>query len=181
MVREQLGKLTRFGCDFISYDYPGYGLSSGKPSEEGCYQAIESLYEHMISEMGVDPKNIILWGRSLGTGPSCFLASKKEINGLLLETPFLSAFRTVTEIPVLPWDRFRNINFASSVQCPSLVIHGSLDEVVPFRQGRKIHRALPHPNELLEIKGAAHNNISEVGGKLYDESINKFLKNLVND
>jgi len=181
MVREQLKKLTRFGCDFISYDYPGYGLSGGTPTEEGCYQAIKCLYDHLITEMGVAPQNIILWGRSLGTGPSCFLASKNEVAGLVLETPFLSAFRTITEIPVLPWDRFRNINFVSSIQCPSLVIHGNMDEVVPFRQGRKIHRALPHPNELLEIKGASHNNIAEVGGRLYDESIYKFLENLVND
>ena len=56
-----------------------------------------------------------------------------------------------------------------------------MDEVVPFRQGRKIHQALPCPNELLEIEGASHNNIAEVGGRLYDESIYKFLKNLLND
>ena len=181
MVRERLKELTQFGCDFISYDYPGYGLSGTTPSEDGCNQAIESLYEHLIEKMNVKPENIVLWGRSLGTGPSCILASKYKVAGLLLETPFLSAFRTITEIPILPWDRFRNINLASSVQCPSLVIHGSLDEVIPFRQGRRIHKELPEPKYFVEIKDAFHNNLAEKGGRLYKESINKFLKNLVKD
>ncbi len=181
MIRDQLRELTQFGCNFISYDYPGYGLSEGTPSEDGCNHAIQYLYEHLIAKMNIDPKRIVLWGRSLGTGPSCFLASNVKGAGLLLETPFLSAFRTITEIPVLPWDRFRNIDLASSVQCPSLIIHGSLDEVIPFRQGRRIYQELPEPKEFLEIKDALHNNLAEKGGRLYNEAIKKFLNNLLKD
>ena len=61
----------------IAYDYPGYGLSEGKPSEEGCYDAVEAVYDYVVNQLGRNPVEVIMWGRSLGTGPSLFLASRK--------------------------------------------------------------------------------------------------------
>ena len=94
--------------EIIAYDYPGYGLSRGNPSEQGCYDAIDAVYEELNLGLGRDPSKIIAWGRSLGTGPSLYLAAKHKVGGLILETPFLSAFRSVTGFTMLPWDRFRN-------------------------------------------------------------------------
>ena len=178
MLKPLLEEFTKFGCNVIAYDYPGYGLSEGSSTEASCYAAIDTLYEHVTSDMKVRPESLLLWGRSLGTGPSCYLATKVKIAGLILETPFLSAFRSVTEISVLPWDRFRNIKIVDKVKCPSLVIHGVYDEVVPFRQGRKIHEFLPEPKFFLEIKEASHNDLIQKGGRLYKETIQKFLKTL---
>ena len=182
---EDLGNLhsflNHFGSDsteMIAYDYPGYGLSDGKPSEEGCFDAVEAVYDKVVEDFERNPKNIILWGRSLGTGPSLFLASKKVVGGLILETPFLSAFRSVTGISMLPWDRFRNVEFTEKVSCSSLIIHGTLDEVVPFRQGMKIYDQLPEPKEFLEVKGASHNNLGEVGGKKYRHAIKEYLNSI---
>jgi hypothetical protein len=64
------------------------------------------------------------------------------------------------------------------VKCPSLVIHGRYDEVVPFRQGRKIHKYLPEPKTFLEIQEASHNDLIQKGGRLYKETIQKFIKTL---
>ena len=139
---------------------------------------MEAVYDKVVEDFERDPKNIILWGRSLGTGPSLFLASKKVVGGLILETPFLSAFRSVTGITMLPWDRFRNVDFTEKVSCSSLVIHGTLDEVVPFRQGRKIFDQLPEPKEFLEVKGANHNNLGEAGGKRYRHAIKEYLNSI---
>ena len=128
---EDIGRIEEFlktwiseGWSVITYDYPGYGHSPGKPSEVGCYQAIDAVFEHLTEQKGINPHEIVLWGRSLGTGPSCYLAEKKKVGGIILETPFMTAFRTVTETPFLPWDRFRNLERAPSIHCPSLVIHG---------------------------------------------------------
>lgn len=185
---EDLGNLAPFidyicekGIGVIAYDYPGYGLSEGKPSESGCYEAIDAAYEHLTQELGVKPDRIVVWGRSLGTGPSCYLASTSKIGGLLLETPFLSAFRTVTEIPVLPWDRFRNLGRIQDITCPSLVIHGQLDEVIPFRQGRKIFKELPEPKSFLDIPTASHNDLHAKGGERYESAIDNFLNQLDED
>ena len=178
MIKERLSEIARDGYTVFSYDYPGYGLSTGLPSESSCFEAIQSLFSHMTDHMNINPKKVVLWGRSLGTGPSCYLASQKKIGGLLLETPFLSAFRALTGITILPWDRFCNIDFIKFVECPSLVIHGKLDEIVPFRQGKRIYKELSEPKSFLEIQDAGHNNLKEKGKKLYQDGIAKFLNNI---
>ena len=165
--------------DLLAYDYPGYGLSDGSPSEENCYLAIEAAYKFIIEKLGFKPNQIVLWGRSLGTGPTLHIAETKEVGGIILESPFTSAFRTVTEIQVIPWDRFPNVSRAQSIRCRSLVIHGDLDEVVPLRQGRKIYELLAGPKEFIEIKGANHNDLSLVGAGIYDSEIKDFLNSIV--
>lgn len=178
MIRNIFKKWKKHPWEFVAYDYPGYGLSEGKPAESGCFEAIDFVFQHITNNLGRPPEKIIAWGRSLGTGPSCYLASRQGLGGLILETPFLSAFRTLTEIPVLPWDYFENLVFARSINLPSLIIHGRLDEVVPFRQGEKLHSMLPEPKAFLEFKNAAHNNLEEVGGESYLKGIEKFIQDL---
>jgi len=185
---EDIGRIEEFlktwvseGWSVITYDYPGYGHSPGKPSEFGCYQAIDSVFEHLTEQKGINPHEIVLWGRSLGTGPSCYLAEKKKVGGIILETPFMTAFRTVTETPFLPWDRFRNLERAPSIHCPSLVIHGKKDEVVPFRHGKRVYNALPEPKRFIEFKTAGHNDLPETGGEKYRSSINEFFNLVLGD
>ena len=169
------------GWSVLAYDYPGYGHSSGKPSEEGCYDAIDTAYQYLIEKLAIPPSKIIVWGRSLGTGPSCYLAEKEKFGGLILETPFITAYRTVTETPVLPWDRFRNIHRAPNIQNKSLVIHGHEDEIVPFRHGKRVFNTLPQPKVFLEFENSGHNDLPETGGKRYRSSINKFLTSTIED
>ena len=183
---EDLGHLIPFldeicqkGFQIIAYDYPGYGVSEGKPSESGCYEAIDATYQYLVQDLEIDPARIVVWGRSLGSGPSCYLASRSSVGGLLLETPFLSAFRTITEIPVLPWDRFRNLDRLSSIKCPSLVVHGELDEVIPFRHGKKVHQGLPEPKSFLKIENASHNDFRQIGGSAYESAIHDFLAKFI--
>ena len=182
---EDLGNLesflSYFGSDsteMIAYDYPGYGLSEGRPSEEGCFEAVEAVYDYIVNQLGRHPERIITWGRSLGTGPSLYLASRRKVGGLILETPFLSAFRSATGIIMLPWDRFRNVDYTRGVNCPSLVIHGTLDEVVPFRQGREIFRQLPKPKKFFKVVRGKHNDLWEVGGSGYGEVLKEFIRSI---
>ena len=83
---EDIGRIEIFlqswvkdGWSVLAYDYPGYGHSSGKPSEEGCYDAIDTAYQYLIEKLEIPPSKIIVWGRSLGTGPSCYLAEKENL------------------------------------------------------------------------------------------------------
>ena len=182
---EDIGHLTSFfekwkvkDWEIIAYDYPGYGLSDGVPTEQSCVEAIDTIYQYAIKDWGRLPESIVVWGRSLGTGPSCHLASTQKVAGLLLETPFLSAFRTVTEIPFLPWDYFNNLEKVKRITCPSLIIHGKLDEVVPFRHGKRLHQELSEPKTLLSFDEASHNNIESTGGKRYTLAIHEFIDNL---
>lgn len=182
---EDLGNLKSFmarwgsgNAEIIAYDYPGYGESDGKPSEQGCYDAISAVYKKTVYEFGRNPSSIIVWGRSLGTGPSFYLSVNEKIGGLILETPFLSAYRSVTGVTILPWDRFRNIEFASQVSCPSLVIHGTMDEVVPYSQGVQIFKQLAEPKEFFEVLDAEHNNLMEIGGDRYRKKVSDFIMSI---
>ncbi|MDB4566080.1 outer membrane protein assembly factor BamA [Akkermansiaceae bacterium] len=112
------------GFGVISYDYPGYGESGGKPTEKGCYEAIEKTYRYLIEDQGVAPENIILVGQSVGSGPTCWLASQKNHHSIVLISPFLSAYQTVTHIPIFPGDRFPNYRHLKKVNSPLVVIHG---------------------------------------------------------
>ncbi len=85
----------RTGADVFSYEYVGYGPSRFKdcvPSERGCYRAIDAAWAYLIAH-GVDPTTIVIYGRSIGTGPSVDLASRVEAKGLLLQSPIDSAIR----------------------------------------------------------------------------------------
>ncbi len=76
--------------NLIAYDYEGYGKATGYPSESNCYEDIEIVYNHLTETLGILPENIILYGRSLGSGPSIYLAEKLskcgiQIGGLILQ------------------------------------------------------------------------------------------------
>lgn len=148
------------GFGVISYDYPGYGESGGEPHEEGCYRAIERTYQHLREEIGVAPSEIVLVGQSVGSGPTCWLAAREDHGALVLISPFLSAFRSVTRIPLFPGDRFPNFRFIKEITTPLLVIHGENDEVIPFSNGRKLYELSPSENKtFLPIPDAGHNDL----------------------
>jgi len=179
--REYLESLRDLGFSIFAYDYPGYGRSSGKPTEKGCHQSADVAYAYLLEQAKVKPEHIVVMGRSLGGGPSCELAANKKVGGLILETPFLTAFRVMTELPLLPWDKFRNISNADRISCPSLVIHGDMDQVVSFRHGKKLFEALPEPKSFLKIPNGEHNNVAAVGGNEYWESIKTFCQSLTKE
>lgn len=183
---EDLGRIDKSlelwvadGWSVLAYDYPGYGHSPGRPSEQGCYDAIDTAYKYLIEKMEIPSSKIVVWGRSLGTGPSCYLAEKEKTGGIILETPFMTAFRTITETSLLPWDRFRNLQRAPQIKGPSLVIHGHEDEIVPFRHGKRVFNALVEPKQFLEFIDAGHNDLEETGGEKYRSAINDFLNQVL--
>lgn len=152
------------GFGVISYDYPGYGESPGSPDEKGCYRAIEATYQHLTGSLGISPSDLVLVGQSVGTGPACWLAAKHDHAALVLISPFMSAFRSVTRIPLFPGDRFPNHSHLSRVTSPLLVIHGEEDEVIPFSQGQDLFDLSPAQRKtFLPIPGAGHNDLFLVG------------------
>ncbi|MDA7917544.1 alpha/beta hydrolase [bacterium] len=148
------------GFGVISYDYPGYGESGGKPTEKGCYRAIEKTYRYLVDEEGVAPEDIILLGQSVGSGPTCWLADREKHNSVVLISPFLSAYRAITRIPIFPGDRFPNYRHLRNVDSPLLVIHGEDDQVIPFSNGKKLFELSPSSDKkLIPVPGAGHNDL----------------------
>jgi len=157
-VRPVLLRLREIGFSVLAYDYRGYGTSKGRPSEHGAYADIDAAYAYLTSSLGTVPAQIIVYGRSVGSGPAIDLALRRPVGGLVVESGFTTAFRVLTRIPLLPFDKFRNIDKIGRVRCPVLVMHGRGDEIVPLSHGQALWRAAPEPKRFLWADGAGHND-----------------------
>ena len=97
----------------IMYEYTGYGSNQNnfRCSEQYCYNDIDTVYNYMVTVLKIPPGRIVLFGRSLGTGPSVYLAAKQRVAGLILNSGFLSIYRVVLNFRwTMPGDMFPNID-----------------------------------------------------------------------
>ncbi|KAG0479536.1 hypothetical protein HPP92_010394 [Vanilla planifolia] len=114
--------------NIMCYDYSGYGASTGKPSEFNTYTDIEAVYECLKREYGILPEDLILYGQSVGSGPTLHLAARlSRLRGVVLHSAILSGIRVLYPVKMTFWfDIFKNIDKIRVVNCPVLVIHVSL-------------------------------------------------------
>jgi fermentation-respiration switch protein FrsA (DUF1100 family) len=179
----------RMGINIVCYDYEGYGLAKGTPSEQKCYDAIDAVYDYVLRTFEVDPSKVILWGRSLGSGPSTYLAERLSLErltlpaGVVLQSPPASIFRVAFNFRfTLPWDLFPNVDRMPNIACPVWLIHGTKDELVPFSCGEALFFAtLPLlRHKPLWVTGGGHNNLEllfEANGKdIFTPALVDFLK-----
>lgn len=168
------------GYSILCYDYEGYGASQGSPGEQNTYRDIEAVYRYMTGTLKIPAEKIILYGRSVGSGPTCYLAEKYPAAGMVLQSPFTSTFKVVCPVP-LPFDRFPNLQRIGNIKMPILIMHGRLDEVIPFQHGQKLFYAAGQPKYFFEIPGAGHNDLEVKAGDSYWQELDKFTKSLQNN
>jgi len=176
-----LAGLRDLGFSVFAYDYRGYGRSEGTPSEARVYADIDAAYEHLVRELRVRPERIVAYGRSLGGGAAVDLAAHRRLGGLVLESPFLSAFRVMTRVSLFPVDKFRNSAKIGRVTCPVLIMHGEEDEIVPVWHGRRLFDLAPEPKMLVTVPGAHHNDFVRIAGPRYALALRDFEARLRGD
>jgi len=177
-LRPLLQEYVKHGFNIIAYDYEGYGASGGVAREKNCYRDIEAVYDYITVERKIDPAKIIIYGRSVGSGPACYLAEKRPAAALVLESPFMSAFRVISGPLPLPFDKFKNLNRIPAIRMPLLVFHGCKDEVIPFQHGQRIYVTANKPKKMVEVPSAGHNDLIEVAGNTYWLELERFVKSL---
>ena len=110
-------------------EYPGYGIYDGSPDANQILLDAESVYTYLTTVLNIPQSSIILFGRSIGTGPACYLASKADPCALLM----MSSFKSIRDIVrdkagrILQYvigERFRNIDLIEKVSCPTFFVHG---------------------------------------------------------
>jgi fermentation-respiration switch protein FrsA (DUF1100 family) len=170
--------LQKSGFAVFAYDYPGYGLSAGHPSEQGLYRAIDASYVYLTTVAKIPPERIIACGRSLGGAAACDLASRRPVAGLIMMSSFVSAFRVLTRIPLLPFDKFNSIRKIGRVNCPVLFIHGTNDKTIAFWHSRALFDAAHQPKRLVSIPTADHNNFFNVAGARLFTALADFASSL---
>ncbi|KAH8236454.1 alpha/beta hydrolase domain-containing protein 17B [Drosophila bipectinata] len=166
---------SQINCNIFGYDYSGYGMSGGKPSEKNLYADIEAAWQAMRTRYNISPETIILYGQSIGTVPTVDLASRHEVGAVVLHSPLMSGLRVVFRNTKRTWffDAFPSIDKVAKVKAPVLVIHGTDDEVIDFSHGIGIYERCPKTVEPFWVEGAGHNDV-ELHPHYY-ERLRKFL------
>jgi len=152
---------VRISCNIFSYDYSGYGCSSGKPTEKNLYADVAAAWNELRNRYNISPDSVILYGQSIGTVPTVDLASKYEVAAVVLHSPLMSGIRVAFPDTRRTWcfDAFPTIDKIPKVISPTLVIHGTEDEVIDFSHGVTIYERCPRAVEPLWVPGAGHNDI----------------------
>lgn len=171
-------ELNRAGFSVFAYDFRGYGLSTGRPSERRIYRDEAAAYAYLTHTLGVPPERIIVHGRSLGGGPAVDLASREPVAGLVLESAFTSVLAVSPGVRIFPFDRFRNDRKMRRVRCPVLVMHGTADEVIPFAQGQRLLSLAPRGSRHVWVEGAGHNDLTLVAGARYVAALREYAEML---
>jgi fermentation-respiration switch protein FrsA (DUF1100 family) len=150
-----------FGVGVLIPDYPGYGRSSGRPTEAGCYAAADAAHDHLVQTLHVPAERILVYGGSLGCAVGVDLAARRPHHALIL----VSAFTSVRDMAcrICPWlpsrwvhDRFDNLAKIGRCLRPVFIAHGTADRLVPFAQGQRLHAAANPPKELFPMEGYDH-------------------------
>jgi fermentation-respiration switch protein FrsA (DUF1100 family) len=176
--RDWHAQLRRAGFSVFAYDYEGYGTSDGKPNKTRAYQDEMAAYSYLVKTLKTPPDRIIAFGKSVGTGPATWIAAREPVAGLILQSPFTSTFRVMTRITILPFDKFPNYKNIRNVRCPVLIIHGTVDGVIPFWHGEEMYRLANEPKGHLWVEGANHNDVEEVAGDSYPKALQDFAASL---
>ncbi|TXG54211.1 hypothetical protein EZV62_019467 [Acer yangbiense] len=145
--------------NIMGYDYSGYGASTGKPSEYNTYADIEAVYQCLQTEYGVSQEDLILYGQSVGSGPTLHLASKlPRLRGVVLHSGILSGLRVLCHVKFsFCFDIYQNINKIQKVKCPVLVIHLKLFRALELCLGMELcNRASSAVAISLNLKHQTH-------------------------
>jgi pimeloyl-ACP methyl ester carboxylesterase len=183
LVSEDLAALE---AGLLLVDYPGYGKSSGSPTEAGLYAAGRAALGWLVGPGQVDEGDLVVFGKSLGGGVATSLVEgRDDLGGLVLESTFRSvpsvAARLLPMIPagaVMRSERYESEARMTRVRVPVLVVHGTEDDLIPVVEGRALYEAASPPKDLYLVEGAGHNDVSMVAGGDYGERLRRWLESL---
>jgi len=168
---------TRHGYEVWIHDYPEYGKSTGKFTEANVYRQAAEIYK--LANAKFESNNIIVYGKSLGSGIASWLASKNECRHVILETPYYSMSGLLARYaPMYPAAFMSHFKFPAGeylkeVKAPVFIFHGNKDGVIPHWHALKLKKVLKEEDEFITIEGAAHNNLNDFA--LFHNKLNEIL------
>jgi len=177
---------ARLEVDVVAYDYSGYGCSSGTCSEDSTFACADAAFSFITDTINVPKSNIILCGRSLGSGPTTHLAAKhRGLAGMILLAPLSTAASvagSVAGFAAYPFDIFTNVRKIDKVRdYPVHIIHGTKDEVIPMSHGESLLKTVQKVNPKATAtwaEGAGHNDIEQVMGRQFYRVLADFIATL---
>ncbi len=166
-------QLRALGLNVLAVDYRGFGRSSGVASERHIEEDAEAAYQELIRR-GVSPRQIIIWGHSLGSGPAVFVASRHPAAALVL----FGAYTSVPDVaadtyPYLPVRWLAGIHFNSlqrmrDVHMPVVIAHSVSDSIIPYHHAPQLYAAANEPKRLLRLDEVVRDGFGGHVDALYD-------------
>jgi pimeloyl-ACP methyl ester carboxylesterase len=153
----------RYNYDVVLVDYRGFGKSTGKRSEAAMLNDMQFVYESL--KVKYAESNLIVYGRSLGSGFAAKLASDNHPRFLILDAPFFNFSRAVERfLPILPMRfvlryKLRSDKYMRKVRCHTYIIHGTRDWLIPIKHSISLQKLNPGRITLIRIVGGGHNNL----------------------
>ncbi|MGD9974424.1 MAG: alpha/beta hydrolase [Desulfatirhabdiaceae bacterium] len=172
---------------FWIVDYRGYGRSSGIPSYSLMFDdatAIINDISRIARAVGRTFRHIMVMGRSLGSASAIYLASRhaSKLGGLLLDSPYANGLDLIYRLSGIAINRqdlpgfMDNIDLMRTVSLPTLIIHGTVDQIIPISDARTLYDACTDKMRcLVEIDGAGHNDLMLRGADRYWSAIRKHI------
>eukprot|EP00928_Gymnodinium_smaydae_P052792 TRINITY_DN36954_c0_g1_i2.p1 TRINITY_DN36954_c0_g1~~TRINITY_DN36954_c0_g1_i2.p1 ORF type:complete len:323 (-),score=62.03 TRINITY_DN36954_c0_g1_i2:31-999(-) len=178
--------VKQLGVEVVGVEYSGYGVSTGKATYRDLHADVDAAYRFVRSK-GVPPERIVVYGQSVGSGPAVGLAAKRPLGGLVLHSAMLSGIKVLDPDPdrcCRPsccfncFDFFQSEKLMAKMNCPGFVIHGQLDETVPFYHGMRLRDALPKASRWPGYfpRQAGHNDVIEVNAQSFFGEVNGFMR-----
>ncbi|MCW9055294.1 MAG: alpha/beta hydrolase [Gammaproteobacteria bacterium] len=171
----------RLNLNVFIFDYRGYGQSEGRTTEQGTYRDAEAAWRYLTESRNINPREIIIFGRSLGASIAAWLASQHQPASLIVESGFSSipamAKRLYPFLPVgwLAHFKYNTRDYVSRTSCPVLIAHSTDDEIIPFDEGREIYRTAREPRRFYEMRGG-HNDGFMISGSDYRNELRSFIQ-----
>jgi len=171
------------GLQILVLDYRGYGDSEGRPSEKGTYRDADAAYQYLTQTRGIAPKDIVLYGESLGSGVAVDLASRVPVGGVILEAAYTSVADTGQQIfwflpgiiRLLVYNRYDSRRKIARINAPLLQLHSRQDRVFSYeRHAERLFAAAREPKQLVPLRGT-HNDAFFVSEPLSRQAIQDFL------
>jgi uncharacterized protein len=168
----------RSGYDVLMLEYRGYGKSTGAiDGEDQFLQDTQAAYDYLRRSYRDD--QIVVYGRSMGTGPAVYLASTNAPRTLILEAPYVSLEDLVAQkAPFLPLFLLRypmhSDQRIGAVRCAVYLFHGTLDGLIPFESSERLSALITAPHQLIAVAGAGHPDIPAF--PVYQEQIEQILR-----
>ena len=176
----RIESFNRLGLNVFVFDYRGFGRSGGSPSEAGTYMDAEAAWHHLVTEASIPAESILVCGFSLGGPMAAHIASQFEPRGLTLEATFTSIPDLAADLyPMFPARklarfRYSTIESLKRAQCPTLVVHGPQDDLIPFAHGRRLFEIAKGPRYFLEVSGG-HGDWFDHSTVPYEVALKSFL------
>lgn len=179
-------RFYQLGFSVLLIDYRGYGRSEGSfPNEKQVYKDAATAWNYLVEQQQIPPKQIFIYGHSLGGAIAIDLAVKQpQAAGLIVESSFTSireliAYRKkfgMFPVDLILTQRFESIQKLPNLKVPVLFIHGVEDLAVPSFMSQKLYAAAPEPKQLFLVPAAEHNNTAVVTGSEYLQLVESFVE-----